>query len=139
MPLSKFLLFSVLGSLLWLGTYMGVGYLFSGQIERIAQHASALGSGLLVLLATALASYILYKFLTRQKLLRNLRISRITVDELKEKLDAGESLSMVDLRHPLDFEADPQTIPGAVHLNSKELTEKHELLPSGREVILFCT
>ncbi|MGB7847768.1 MAG: VTT domain-containing protein [Candidatus Acidiferrum sp.] len=139
MRLRKFLLFDVLGAFLWIGTYMGLGYLFSGQIERIAQQASALGGWLLVLLASILASNITYKFLARRKFLRDLRISRITVDELKEKLDAGEELSIVDLRHSLDFEADPETIPGAVHLDSKELTEKSDLLPVGREIILFCT
>jgi rhodanese-related sulfurtransferase len=61
------------------------------------------------------------------------------VDELKQKLDAGESVSIVDLRHSLDFEADPETIPGAVHLDSTELTEKSELLPRDREIILYCT
>ncbi len=139
MRLRKFLLFDLLGSLLWLGTYLGLGYLFSGQIERIAQHAAALGSWLFVLLVSGFASYILYKYLARKKFLRNLRISRISVDELKAKLDAGENLSIVDLRHSLDFEADPETIPGAVHLDSTELTEKSELLPRDREIILYCT
>jgi membrane protein DedA with SNARE-associated domain len=135
----KFLLFDVLGAFLWLGTYLGIGYLFSGEIERIAQRAGTLGGWLLVLLLSCFASYISYKFLVRQKFLRDLRISRITVDELKAKLDAGEELSIVDLRHSLDFEADPETIPGALHLDSKELTEKSALLPHGREIILFCT
>jgi membrane protein DedA with SNARE-associated domain len=135
----KFLVFDLLGSLLWLGTYLSLGYLFSGEIERVAQHAAALGSWLVVLLVSALASYILYKFLARRKFLRDLRISRISVDELKQKLDAGESVSIVDLRHSLDFEADPETIPGAVHLDSTELTEKSELLPRDREIILYCT
>ena len=139
MRLRKFLLFDLLGSLLWLGTYLGLGYGFSGQIEHIAQHAAALGSWLFVLLVSAFASYILYKYLARHKFLRNLRISRISVDELKAKLDAGENLSIVDLRHSLDFEADPETIPGAVHLDSTELTEKSELLPRDREIILYCT
>jgi len=75
----------------------------------------------------------------RKRFLRELRIGRISVDELKQKLDAGETLSIVDLRHSLDFEADPETIPGAVHLDSKDLTEKNELLPLDREVILYCT
>jgi membrane protein DedA with SNARE-associated domain len=139
MRLRRFLLFDTLGSLLWLGTYMGLGYLFSGQIERIARHATALGSWLVVLLVSGLAAYILYKFAARRKFLRNLRIDRITVDELKRKLDDGENLSIVDLRHSLDFEADPETIPGALHLDSKELSEKSELLPRDREVILYCT
>jgi membrane protein DedA with SNARE-associated domain len=139
MRLHKFLMFDVLGALFWLSTYMGLGYFFSSEIGRIAHHATALGSGLVVLLALAFASYILYKFIARQRFLRDLRIGRISVDELKQKLDAGETLSIVDLRHSLDFEADPETIPGAVHLDSKDLTEKSGLLPLDREVILYCT
>lgn len=139
MRLRKFLLFDVLGVLLWLGTYMGLGYFFRGEIERIAHHAEALGSWLVVLLVTALVSYILYKFLARQKFLRQLRIGRISVDELKRKIDAGEDLSIVDLRHSLDFEAEPETIPGAVHLDTRDLAEKDGLLPRDREVILYCT
>ncbi len=139
MRLRRFLLFDVLGVLLWLGTYMGLGYFFSNQIERIAQEATALGSWLVVILISLFVAYIFYKFLARQKFLRDLRVSRISVDELKRKIDAGETLSIVDLRHDLDFEADPETIPGAVHLDSKELSEKSELLPMDREVILYCT
>jgi membrane protein DedA with SNARE-associated domain len=139
MRLRKFLLFDVLGVLLWLLTYMGLGYFFSSQIEAVALRAKALGSWAIVLLVAAFAAYVVYKFLARQKFLRDLRIARISVDELKQKLDAGEELAIVDLRHSLDFEADPETIPGALHLDSKELTEKKELLPLGREVVLYCT
>ncbi|MGB2666802.1 MAG: VTT domain-containing protein [Candidatus Acidiferrum sp.] len=139
MRLRKFLLFDVLGVLLWLCTYLGLGYFFSSQIEAIARDAGALGSWLVLLLLSALACYIAYKYIARQKFLRDLRISRITVDELKVKLDEGEPVSIVDLRHNLDFEADPETIPGAVHLDSKELTEKSGRLPQDRDVILYCT
>lgn len=135
----KFLLFDGLGVLLWLLTYLAIGYFFSPQIDFIAKHAEALGGWLVVLLVAALALYITYKFIARQRFLRQLRISRITVEELKKKIDDGESLSIVDLRHNLDFEADPETIPGAVHLDSKQLTEKTGVLPSDREVILYCT
>ncbi len=135
----RFLLFDALGALLWAGTFLGLGYVFSGQIERVAEHLASLGGWLVVLLLGALAAYIAYKFVARQRFLRELRISRITVDELKEKLDSGEELVIVDLRHSMDFEADPETIPGAFRMDSKELEEKNDRLPRDREVILFCT
>ncbi len=139
MRLRKFLLFDALGSLLWAGTYLTLGYLFSGQIEKIASSAAALGGWLLVVLALGLAGYILYKYGARQKFLHDLRIARISVDELKEKIDAGEQLAIVDLRHSVDFEADPETIPGAFRMDARELSEKSESLPQGREVVLYCT
>jgi hypothetical protein len=134
----RFLLFDALGSLLWAGTFLGLGYVFSGQIDWVAEHLAALGGWLLVLILGALAAYITYKFVARQRFLRDLRISRITVDELKEKIDAGEDLVIVDLRHSVDFEADPETIPGAFRMDSKEL-EKDDSLPRDREIILYCT
>jgi membrane protein DedA with SNARE-associated domain len=139
MRLRRFLFFDVLGAFFWAGTFLGLGFLFADQIEAIAARASALGGWLVVLLVAIVVAYISYKFIARQRFLRELRISRISVDELKRKIDAGEQLSIVDLRHSVDFEADPKTIPGAVHFDSNELTEKDDLLPRDREIILYCT
>jgi membrane protein DedA with SNARE-associated domain len=135
----RFLLFDALGSLLWGGTLLGLGYIFSGEIERIAEHLAALGGRLLVLVVGFFALYVGYKFIARQAFLRELRIARIGVDELKAKIDAGEDLVIVDLRHSLDFEAEPETIPGAFRMDAKELEEKNDRLPLDREVILYCT
>jgi membrane protein DedA with SNARE-associated domain len=134
-----FLLYDALGSALWGISFLGVGYIFSEQIERIAERAATLGSWLAVLLIGGLAAYIVWKFLARQKFLRDLRIARITAEELKAKLDAAEEMVIVDLRHSMDFEADPETIPGAFRMDAKELEEKNDRLPRDREVILYCT
>jgi membrane protein DedA with SNARE-associated domain len=135
----RFLLYDALGSILWGLSILGAGYIFSAQIERIAESAARLGSWLAVLVIGGLAAYIIWKFLARQKFLRELRIGRITAEELKMKLDAHEELVIVDLRHSMDFEADPETIPGAFRMDAKELEEKNDRLPRDREVILYCT
>ncbi|HEY2460553.1 MAG TPA: VTT domain-containing protein [Candidatus Acidoferrum sp.] len=139
MRLRRFLFFDACGSILWAGTFLTLGYMFSDQIDRVAEHALSLGGWLLVILVGALAGYIAYKFIARRRFMRELRISRISVQELKEKLDAGEELVIVDLRHEMDFEADPETIPGAFHMDSSELKIKNDRLPRDREVILYCT
>ena len=97
-----------------------------------------LGAWLLVLLLAAFAGYILWKFYHRQKFLRKLKIARITPEELKEKLDAGEDILVVDLRHSLDFDANPETIPGALHVDAAELEEAYQVIPRDREIVLFC-
>jgi membrane protein DedA with SNARE-associated domain len=139
MRLGRFLMFDALGALLWAGSFLGAGYIFSGQIERIAERLAALGGRLGLVLAITFALYIAYKFIGRQRFLRQLRISRITVDELKQKLDGGEDVVIVDLRHSMDFEADPQTIPGAFRMDATELQEKNDRLPRDRDVVLYCT
>jgi membrane protein DedA with SNARE-associated domain len=135
----RFLLFDAFGSLLWAGSFLGLGYAFSGEIEHVAEHLASMGGWLLVLLGGVFAAYIAYKYVARRRFLRGLRISRITVEEMKEKIDSGEDLVIVDLRHSLDFEADPETIPGAFRMDAKELEEKNDQLPRDREVILYCT
>src|SRR5277367_5222661 len=56
MRLRRFLIFDSLGALLWAGTFLGLGYIFTDQIEKIAERAASLGGGLLVLLAVALVA-----------------------------------------------------------------------------------
>jgi membrane protein DedA with SNARE-associated domain len=135
----RFLFFDAVGSLLWAGSFLGLGYAFSGEIEHVAEHMAWLGGWLLVLLGAAFAAYIVYTYAARRRFIRELRISRITVEELKEKIDSGEDHVIVDLRHSMDFEADPETIPGAFRMDAKELEEKNDQLPRDREVILYCT
>ncbi len=139
MKLSRFILFDAFGATFWASMYIGLGYLFSDQLERIAGHALRLGTGLLGLLLGALAVYILGKYINRRRFMRELRIARITPDELKQKLDAGENVVVVDLRHSLDFEAEPQIIPGAYRLDASELEEMNEQIPRDRDVVLYCT
>jgi len=139
MKFGKFLFFDALGAVVWAGTFLTCGFLFSNQLEFIAKSAATLGGWLVVVLLAGLVGYILFKFYTRHRFLRDLRIGRITVDELKQKIDAGEEVVIVDLRHSLDFEADPQTIPGAVHVDSQDLSTAKPPWPPEREVVLYCT
>ena len=135
----RFLIFDAGGATLWACAFLGAGYIFSGQIERVAEYAFSLGKGLSALVIGALVAYVVYKLIARQRFLRELRIARISVDELKKKIDIGENLVIVDLRHSLDFEANPETIPGAVHLDAKDLEMNTNQLPRDRDVILYCT
>ena len=88
--------------------------------------------------ACGIRGYIGWKFYNRRRFLRKLRIARITPEELKEKIDAGEDVIIVDLRHTLDFEAQPETIPGALHMDAADLEEAYDIIPRDREIVLFC-
>jgi membrane protein DedA with SNARE-associated domain len=135
----RFLLFDGLGALIWVAIFVGLGYLFSNQLERVAFFALRLGTSLTVILAAGLAAFIGWKYFRRRRFMRQLRIARITPEELKKKLDSGEDVVIVDLRHSLDFEAEPFTIPGAVHLTSEEFEQHHQKIPRDRDVVLYCT
>src|ERR1700752_769934 len=134
----RFLLFDLAGSLFWAATFTAAGYMFSRDLELVAAKAAYLGGWLLVLLLGAFASYIAWKFYKRERFLRRLRIARITPEELKGKIDAGEDIIIVDLRHLLDFYGHPRTIPGALHMDAADLEEASGIIPRDREIVLFC-
>src|SRR2546425_1143843 len=93
----------------------------------------------LTVLAAALAGYIAWKYVGRQRFLRQIRIARITPEELKRRLDDGVDMLVVDVRDRLDFEAEPSIIPGALHLTLEELEDRHHEIPRAREIVLYCT
>lgn len=139
MKLRRFLAFDALGALLYLGVFSLLGLLFSEQLERAATVALQLGGWLVVLLVGGLAGYIAWKYVERQRFIRRLRIDRMSPEELHQKIGAGEDVVIVDLRHSLDFEAEPATLPGALHIPPDELERRHEEIPRDRDIILYCT
>ena len=134
----RFLLFAGLGTCFWAGVFAGLGYLFSDQLEEVADYALRLGTLLLLVLLGSLAAYLVWKYAQRRRFLRHLRIARITPEELKSKLDAGEDPMILDVRHSLEFKAEPQTIPGALFWPLEQLEKNHPPILRDREVILFC-
>jgi membrane protein DedA with SNARE-associated domain len=127
------------GSLLWGGTFLGLGYLFSDHLERIAASITGIGASLGAILAGGLALYLLWKFVQRRRFIGELRIARISAHELRTRLAAGEAMVVVDLRHGLEAERDPDSVPGAIRMSPEALADRHHEIPRDREVVLLCT
>lgn len=139
MRLGRFVVFDALGALFYIGAFSLIGLVFTEQLERVAEIALRLGGWLGVLVIGGLVAYIAWRYIERQRFLRELRVARIAPEELHQKLRAGEEVVIVDLRHSLDFEAEPVTLPGALHIPPDELEHRHAEIPRDRDLILFCT
>ena len=140
MPLSKFVIFDLLGSIIWCGTFLMIGYLFR---ERVAEIVIGLGKFkwllVLVLLVVIPAAYILFKYRQRRKFIRELWMERITPEELLQRIQNRESVVVLDLRHELDFLPDPRVLPNAIRIPPGEVEQRSREIPSGQEVVLYCT
>jgi len=135
----RFLFFDGLGSLLYVGSFILVGVFFSHQLEQVMAAFASLGSGALALVAGLIALYLGYKYFQRQRLLRELRMARITVDELLKKQEAGENVMILDLRSTAAVEEDPALIRGALHMNMDEVERRMQEIPHDRDIILYCS
>jgi membrane protein DedA with SNARE-associated domain len=140
MELWKFCLFDGLGSLIWAGSYSVLGYVFRNQLEELADKMLGMGSWLLALVITAVASWILWKYLMRRRFYNELRISRITPPELYELIESGAPLTLVDVRSAIEWTlAGAAKLPGALHMSFEELDGRLTEIPLDRDVILYCT
>jgi membrane protein DedA with SNARE-associated domain/rhodanese-related sulfurtransferase len=134
----RFLIVNAIGSLIWAACFALVGYVPARKLPIDVMLATAAGWILLILLVTLIAN-VIWKYIQRQRFIRSLRVSRMTIQELKTVLDRGEHPFIVDLRHALEFVVDPRTIPTAVRISPDELPERNAEIPRDREVILYCT
>lgn len=137
---SAFLLFDGIGTLLWAATGLGAGYLMHGQIAELLAQAERLGTGVLILVATLVAGYIVTKWLERRRMNAILRSARIDVGELHALVSSGARPVIVDLRPPVARMRDPRTIPGAVPVELGAITLKFSRPQTpGQDIIIFCT
>jgi membrane protein DedA with SNARE-associated domain len=135
----RFALYSALGALLWAGTWSSLGYVAGDALAHVMDETGRFGTVLLSLVAAAVAGYVIVKWIQRQRFLRSLRIARMSQDELKRDLDAGNPVFVVDLRSALDVAATPFVIPGALRIAAEELERRHERIPRDRDVVVYCS
>jgi len=133
----RFFFFDGIASALYGGSLLLGGVLFSNQLEQLLAVLSSLGSGALALVASLVALFIGYKYFQRQRLLRELRMARITVDELHRKQEAGENPFILDLRASSELDQDPSIICGALHMSINEVEDRQQEIPRDREIVLY--
>jgi len=138
-PYPRFAGFAFAGAALWAAAFTLAGYFFSKQISLITQDLQRLGYWTLVLFIAAFIAYVLYRYYERVKFLQQVKGDRITPEELKVKVDLGENITIIDLRHPLDLLPDPQTLPHALRISPEELESRHGEISRDGEIVLFCT
>ena len=65
--------------------------------------------------------------------------TRITVDEVKERLDRGEEFAFVDTRNPQAWGQSDRKLPNAIRVPAGELEQHLDEIPKDRAVITYCT
>ena len=135
----KFLAADATGATAWSGAYLAAGYLFHDQLETVAQQAGVMGSWVLLLIGILIGVYVCAKYYQRRRFIRGLRVARITPQHLRNLLEDGEDIAIVDLRHAMEVRADNHKLPRALWLTPDELEERHEEIPRDRDVVLYCS
>ena len=65
--------------------------------------------------------------------------TRVTVDEVKQRMDRGEAFTFVDTRNPKAWAEADTKLPGAIRIPADEAEQHLDQIPRDRTVITYCT
>ena len=140
----RFIPFDMGGAAVWAATYAGVGYAFHSELDKGVAFAEQLGVALAAVIGVFVAVLIGRRLVSWYALIQELRLARIKPQELKQKLDRGEKVFVVDvegciLHHPTAT----VSIPGALRIDGRRLAQYRDTeVPADwrtHDVVLYCS
>ena len=137
MSVLTFLLLDLVGGSLFIGIIVALGVIFQDAISSLLSTLVDYGKfGLFAVFAT-IGLYVFMKWLQRRLFIRQLRMDRITVAELRKLIDDGKDLLILDVR-PEKVRVDDGIIPGAVPAHPTDIDPIVMSSPRDAEVVVYC-
>jgi membrane protein DedA with SNARE-associated domain/rhodanese-related sulfurtransferase len=137
LPYWKFLLFDALGATLWVSAGVAIGFLFRHAVDDAMKTLKALGQMGLALVIAGFVIWVLVKWFRRYIFIRQLRMDRVSVDELNTLMTANQVNAIVDVRSPMT-QAATGRIPGARSIDMHKIVEGFKGVPVDGEVVVYC-
>ena len=135
--LRTFFFFETLGSIVYVGAAIVLGMIFRNAISEFLAGLDKWGRWGITVVGVALALFVSWKWFERQRFIRQLRMDRVTVNELRRMMDGGQDPVILDVRTQ-ESRLLLGTIPGSVHVDMMKLETVKEKVSSEREVVIYC-
>jgi membrane protein DedA with SNARE-associated domain/rhodanese-related sulfurtransferase len=138
-PRLRFVIFDAFGSTLWTVTFTGLGYIFSDQLDLIAAGVTRMGALVAFALIAGSGFFLVRRFARRRSFVPQFASDQITPGQLRDRLNVGEEILLVDMQREADDVAETKAIPGAVRIDPDRLEQyKDVFLWPRREIVLYC-
>jgi membrane protein DedA with SNARE-associated domain len=138
-PFGRFVAYSAAAALLWAAVPVIAGFFFRKEVEWLLGWIETMGAGALGVVALLLLVYVATKAVQRVLLIRFLRMIRINVHELNDMLQNGAQPVILDARSSVAREFEPRRIPGAISVELDSLDHILPRVPTGRDVVVYCS
>jgi membrane protein DedA with SNARE-associated domain/rhodanese-related sulfurtransferase len=129
----RFVIYDGIGAALWASGAVALGAIFHEAVEAVLIQLDQLGQMAVLLLVVAIALFVAVKWWQRRSFMEQIRMSRITTDELASLLDSGSPATILDVRTP-ERRAASGWIPGSISV--RDVAELQ--VSPGAEVIVYC-
>jgi membrane protein DedA with SNARE-associated domain/rhodanese-related sulfurtransferase len=129
----RFLVFDFLGAVLWVSGAVLLGAVFHEAVDALLKTLEELGHLAVVILLLAAALFVAYKLWQRHRFLREIRMTRISSDELRAEMQSMPGLILVDVRSA-ESRARSGWIAGSVNVRDvSELT-----IDPDSAIVVYC-
>jgi rhodanese-related sulfurtransferase len=137
-PPLRFIGVDLIGIALWAGSAIAVGRAFRTEVEWAMEWLAAFGRTGVLIFAVMLAGWLLLKWVERRQFYQLLERSRISASDLKERIERGEQIVIVDLRGDLSYHGDGLKVAGAIWIPPDDFEERYSEIPPGCPVVMYC-
>jgi membrane protein DedA with SNARE-associated domain/rhodanese-related sulfurtransferase len=129
----RFLVFDLLGAVLWVSGAVTLGAVFHEAVEALLSTLEQLGHVALAMLLFAVVLFVAYKWWQRHRFLREIRMARISSEELRAALQSMPGVKLIDVRSA-ESRARSGWIPGSI--NVRDVSE----LEAGPDsvIVVYC-
>lgn len=132
-----FLVLDAIGAAAYFAVPILLGRVFHDAITAVMATLVELGKYGVLVIAAALAAWLVIRWIERQIFIRRLRMARISVDELAEMIEGGKRPVIFDVRSAA-ARAQDGMIPGAIAAHPSEIQYVLSAYPRDVEVIIYC-
>ncbi len=137
LPLAAFIAVDMVGASLYAGLGIGLGMIFHAAVDDVVDVFERLGRAGLIVLAVAAVLFVLAKWWQRERLLREMRGSRITVPELERLMGGAVPPAIIDVRSA-GSRARDGAIPGALAWSLQDKPASPPELAHDVDVVVYC-
>jgi hypothetical protein len=75
----------------------------------------------------------------RKEVLKFMEATRVTTDEIRERMKKGEPFTFIDARNPTAWSEAVEKLPGAIRVPADEVASHLAEIPGDRVIITYCT
>src|SRR6516164_2827894 len=137
MSLLAFFLLNGLGRLLFVTAFVVLGVIFQDAITSALTTLMELGAFGILTIVAGFGLYLLFKWWRRRLFIRQLRMDRITVSELRQLIDDGQEPVILDVR-PQHVRVQDGIIPGAISSHPVDINPIIKGYSRNAEIIVYC-
>lgn len=131
-----FLAYDAVGSAIWGGLGLALGWMFAPAVETMLVTLQSFGRWGLILIGGAVALFVARKAWNRVSFRRQLVMKRLSVAELHALRQTGKPVVFVDVRQRKLWELDH--IPGAVAYDADQWQPAHQSPHRDAAIVVYC-